>query len=90
MNPAALGLGYRATNKSKKKKIKLKFMHQYFSVDPITNLIDLSSPGTHRTDMTQSDIGEKKIYKNRFFKTENISRNPKTTFITDSITSTIT
>jgi len=31
--------------------------------DPVTDLIDLSSPGTHRTDTTQSEIGEISSYK---------------------------
>ncbi|CAF3704131.1 unnamed protein product, partial [Rotaria sordida] len=41
LNQSALGLGQRTKNK---KNV------------PITDLIDLSSPGTHRTDMTQSEI----------------------------------
>lgn len=33
-------------------------IHRYFLLDePVTDLIDLSSPGTHRSDVTQSEIG---------------------------------
>jgi hypothetical protein len=31
--------------------------------DPVTDLIDLSNPGTNRTDTTQSEIGEISSYK---------------------------
>jgi len=60
MNQTAFGLGQRTTNKKsfKKTKIDFKYYISYLLDDPTTDLIDLSSPGTHRTDVTQSEIGE--------------------------------
>jgi hypothetical protein len=59
MNPTALGLGQRPTNKKSQKNIIQFIYFFWFLDDHVTDLIDLSSPDTHRTDMSVSVIGEK-------------------------------
>jgi hypothetical protein len=61
MNQSALGLRTRTVNK-KSSIIKINVLNiqsLLILADHATDLIDLSSPDTHRTDISQSEIGKR-------------------------------